>query len=288
MSELDAIARVAQRLSVLLGAGVSPASAWGYLDAGSHPPVGDDVVGSLLAATGTVTERRAWAGIAAAWQVATAAGAPLAASLSQFAVGLRGLADAQRDTEVALAGPVATARLVMALPAVGVVFGMLLGFNTLGTLLTTAPGIACLVLGGALLIVGARWNRELVRRAQPADLLPGLQLELLSIAVSGGGSLDRAIESVSSALAACSLPPLNDSADATLALSARAGVPARALLIAEADDARRQARAAAQAAAAVLAVKLMLPLGLCVLPAFMLLTVAPMVIAIVSSTVEGL
>jgi len=284
MSSLDAIARVSQRLSVLLAAGVSPASAWGYLDAGSHPPVGDDVVRSLLDA---VDEQAAWRGIAAAWRVATGAGAPLAPSLAQFAAGLRSLADAQRDTEVALAGPVATSRLVMALPAVGVVFGMLLGFNTLGTLLTTAPGIACLVLGSALLLVGARWNRRLVRRAQPTDLLPGLQLELLAIAVSGGGSLDRALASVSSALLECGLPPLDGAADATLALSARAGVPARALLLAEADDARRQARASAQAAAAVLAVRLMLPLGLCVLPAFMLLTVAPMVIAIVSSTVAG-
>lgn len=232
-------------------------------------------------------ERGAWRGIAAAWRVATDAGAPLAPSLAQFAVGLRSLADAQRDTEVALAGPVATSRLVMALPAVGVVFGMLLGFNTLGTLLTTAPGIACLVLGSALLLVGARWTRRLVRRAQPTDVLPGLQLELLAIAVSGGGSLDRSVASVSAALLECRLPALDGAADATLALSARAGVPARALLLAEADDARRSARASAQAAAAVLAVKLMLPLGLCVLPAFMVLTVAPMVIAIVSSTVAG-
>ena len=282
MSRLDEIARVVQRLSVLLAAGVSPASAWGYLDEGSHPPIGDDVVRSLL-----VDGHGAWRGIAAAWRVATGAGAPLAPSLAQFAAGLRSLADAQRDTEVALAGPVATSRLVMALPAVGVVFGMLLGFNTLGTLLTTAPGIACLVLGSVLLIVGARWNRRLVRRAQPTDLLPGLQLELLAIAVSGGGSLDRAVASVSAALLECGLAPLDGDADATLALSARAGVPARALLLAEADDARRRARASAQAAAAVLAVRLMLPLGLCVLPAFMVLTVAPMVIAIVSSTVAG-
>lgn len=281
---LDAIARVAQRLSVLLAAGVSPTSAWGYLEQGTHPPIGDDVVASLLAAA---DEQRAWRGIAAAWRVATDAGAPLAPSLAQFAVGLRSLADAQRDTEVALAGPVATSRLVMALPVVGVLFGMLLGFNTLGTLLTTPPGIACLVLGTVLLLVGARWNRRLVRRAQPTDVLPGLQLELLAIAVSGGGSLDRALASVSAAMLECGLPPLDGAADATLALSARAGVPARSLLLAEADDARRQARAAAQAAAAVLAVRLMLPLGLCVLPAFMVLTVAPMVIAIVSSTVAG-
>ena len=287
IARLDAIARVAQRLSVLLAAGVSPAAAWGYLDAATHPPLDpSDIVGSLTAAEGPPVERLAWRGIAAAWSVATAAGAPLAPSLAQFAVGLRSLADAQRETEVALAGPVATARLVMALPAVGVVFGMLLGFNTLGTLLTTGPGIACLVLGGALLLAGARWNRRLVASAQPTDPVPGLQLELLAIAVSGGGSQDRAVALVEGALAACGLPLFDGGAD-VLALSQRAGVPARGLLLAEADDARREARGAAQAKAAVLAVKLMLPLGLCVLPAFMLLTVAPMVIAIIGQTVAG-
>jgi tight adherence protein B len=40
--------------------------------------------------------------------------------------------------------------------------------------------------------------------------------------------------------------------------------------------------------AATLAVTLMLPLGLCILPAFMVLGVAPLLIAVISSTVTGL
>jgi tight adherence protein B len=69
-----------------------------------------------------------------------------------------------------------------------------------------------------------------------------------------------------------------------LELSARAGVPAGGLLRGEADRRRREERSAGQAAAASLAVRLMLPLGLCVLPSFMLLGVAPVVLVIVSST----
>ena len=42
-----------------------------------------------------------------------------------------------------------------------------------------------------------------------------------------------------------------------------------------------------QDAAAVLAVRLMIPLGVCVLPAFMALGVAPLLIAVISSTVAG-
>jgi tight adherence protein B len=306
---LDAIARVAQRLSVLLGAGVSPASAWGYLET--------EEFGELcarVAAEGETAitdcaelleepERSAWLGLGAAWRVATDMGAPIAPSLEQFAVGLRSLADAQRETEVALAGPVATGRLVLALPVVGILFGVILGFNTIGTLFTTLPGLACLGVGMALLLLGRRWTRRLVAAAQPTELLPGLEFELLAIAVSGGGSLDRAVAAVEVALA--QRIPLgrhtlrsgggenNDprrliGVEAVLALSARAGVPAGALLRAEAAEARRDARASAQKKAAQLGVQLMIPLGLCVLPAFMALGVAPLLISVISSTIAGM
>ena len=64
-------------------------------------------------------------------------------------------------------------------------------------------------------------------------------------------------------------------------------MPAGELLRSEAEETRREARASAAAAASVLAVKLMLPLGLCVLPAFMLLGVAPLLLAVITSTVSG-
>ena len=65
-----------------------------------------------------------------------------------------------------------------------------------------------------------------------------------------------------------------------LALSSRAGVPAAALLRSEAEEARRDARSEGERKAATLSVTLMLPLGLCILPAFMLLGVAPLLISV--------
>jgi tight adherence protein B len=59
-------------------------------------------------------------------------------------------------------------------------------------------------------------------------------------------------------------------------------------LRAEANEARRAARSVGERKAATLAVTLMLPLGLCILPAFMVLGVAPLLIAVISSTVTGL
>jgi tight adherence protein B len=298
--QLDAVASTVQRLAVLLGAGVPPARAWQYLHesvspvvsrvaaaAGDGSPIAPVIVDALPSA-GAV-DRPAWRGLAAAWQVATEAGAPLAPSLRDFSRSLRELADAQREIAVALAAPIATSRLVMALPVVGVLFGLVLGFDTLGTLFGSVPGLVCLVLGVALMLLARSWNGRLVASARPEDLTPGLVFDLMAIAVSGGGALDRAEESVAVAIGAVGLEGDVDTrgVEGVLALSRRAGVPAAELLRSEADEARRSARASAAKKASVLSVRLMLPLGLCVLPAFMLLGVAPLLIAVITSTVAG-
>ena len=69
-----------------------------------------------------------------------------------------------------------------------------------------------------------------------------------------------------------------------LLLSRRAGAPAGLLLRSDAREMRLEARSAAQAAAARLGVTLMLPLGVCVLPAFLVVGVVPLVVSLVSST----
>ena len=73
--------------------------------------------------------------------------------------------------------------------------------------------------------------------------------------------------------------------DEPLALSRAAGVPAAELLRSAADEARRDARASAQAAAARLGVMLMLPLGACILPAFFAVGVVPLLATVLTSTV---
>lgn len=313
---LGEVASLTQRLAVLLSAGVAPASAWRYLaeaasisnapspapqptsapgsawvvaDAVARSEAGPAAItGVILAATQRMPrlESDAWRGLAACWQVATIAGAPLAAALRDYARSLRSLAEAQRDAQVALAAPAATARLVMALPAVGVLFGAALGFDTFRTLFATPIGWGCLAIGAGLMLAAARWNRALVRAAQPESAVPGLDCELIAIAVSGGGSLPAARSTVDAALELCGLVARAGEVDAVVELSRAAGVPAAELLRSEAEELRRSARARAQERAAALSVKLMLPLGLCVLPAFMVLGVIPLLIAVISSTVS--
>jgi len=303
--DFDAVAAVVQRLAVLLGAGIAPASAWRHAaNSSAAPPparvvasgvldrggVGRELADELLVAglEAPLAERPAWAALAAAWWVAVESGAPLGPTLQRFAASLRELAESRREVEVALAGPRATSRIVLALPAIGLLFGALLGFDAPRILLTTPPGWGCLASGGVLVACGIRWNHALVRQARDTDAAPGLGLELLAIAVLGGGSLTGARQLVDVAIAGAGLAALGSEADAVLAFSRAAGVPASALLLAEAGELRRRSRSDARRRAAELGTRLLLPLGVCILPAFIALGVAPLVIAIVSSTLGAL
>ena len=68
-----------------------------------------------------------------------------------------------------------------------------------------------------------------------------------------------------------------------LALSRSAGVPAVELLRASAALARHRARVDGRLRAARLSSRLLLPLGVCTLPAFLLLGVAPMLLSVMST-----
>jgi tight adherence protein B len=300
-ASLAAMASLVQRLAVLLSAGVAPTSAWQYLagpasgavalSVTERIAVGNGISDAILQSIGAVDARiaRAWCALAAAWAIATDAGAPLAPSLRHIAESLRSMAESQREISIALAAPVATARLVLVLPIVGVAFSMALGFNTIETLTTTPVGIVCLLLGAALLLLARWWNRRLVVTAEPTNLTPGLAFDLMAIAVSGGAALDRARSAVESAIERFGLDARDsDAIGVVLELSRRAGVPAAELLRSEANESRLAASAEAQRAAAALSVTLMLPLGVCVLPAFLLLGVVPLMVSVISSTAVGL
>ncbi|GGE99814.1 type II secretion system F family protein [Mycetocola zhadangensis] len=323
---VERVAAITQRLAVLLRAGVPSPAAWQYLADGlgrsRRDPTAEVVAAAALAARDGVDvpaaivsaapdgpAGHAWRSVAAAWSVAIGTGARLGPCLSQLARSQRALGQTQRDIAAALAGPRSTSRLVMVLPAVSLLFGSVLGFDTLGTLFTTGPGLVCLALGVVLSVAAWRWSNRMVNRAVPTTSAPGLEIDLLAIALSSGASYVRARAAVDDALDRCGLADNpehrprrgraprrtrtaehDDSAAAVegvLALSRAAGVPAAELLASEAESVRWDARSQAQRAAAALGTRLMLPLGICILPAFMLVGVAPLMLSILSSTVAG-
>lgn len=353
---LAEVAGFARRLAVLLEAGVAPATAWRLLadTAGEAEASGrsdasasagrwvhsaaaaaeraDDVAAAIVAAEGTDREgastnpqATAWCLFARCWAVAVASGAPLSACLRTFGAALDQAATLRRELQSAFAGPAATSKLIGVLPIVGLAIGVLLGFDTVRVVVATPAGWVCLA-GGALLMASGRvWSMRLIAAATPAELAPGLDAELVAVAMGSGASVERARELAASARrrypvqpergrrapadgsptsdsggraprgsmrssaaadAAAHVPP--DSTEARVAtvleFASRAGVPAAALLRAEAERLRLEAESDGKVAAARVAVRLMIPLAVCVLPAFVLLGVVPVVISLLSST----
>jgi tight adherence protein B len=143
-------------------------------------------------------------------------------------------------------------------------------------------------------------------RGRPVDALAGpLVLDLVAAVIGAGAPVPTALRLVADAVSGYSLGvaehvtdlarrhelavarPSPDSAprwvkvlDRTLVLARDAGVPPSALLASAATDERRRRAARRRVAAARLGVRLVVPTGACLLPAFVLLTVVPMVLAL--------
>lgn len=273
-----------QTLAVLLQAGAVPVVAWRHLADIGDPhalAVTERVEGGVPLLDAIEAEGGAWVDLAAAWEIATTIGAPLAEVLRIIAESLRDAASAADDVRIALAEPAGTARLLLWMPLAGLLLGFALGFDTIGVIVGNPLGAACVVAGLLLVLAARLWTRRLLRRAAPAPGTPGMRAELVAVALSGGASIDRALRLVAESSAGGGT---EESIRSVLELSRAAGVPAAELLRASAAQARHAARVNGRLRAAKLSTRLLIPLGVCTLPAFLLLGVAPMLLSVLAST----
>lgn len=273
-----------QTLAVLLHAGAAPRAAWQHLaeigDRAAVSIVGRTDRGAPLVAA-IEEEGGAWRDVAAAWEIAGVVGAPLADVLRSISGAMRDAATAADDVRIALAEPAGTARMLLWMPFAGLLLGFAFGFDTIGVIVGTPTGAACVVLGLLLVLAARLWTSRLLSRARPEPGTPGLRSELVAVALSGGASVDRAVRLVAE------VGPRggDDERLATvLDLSRSAGVPAVELLRAAAAHERHEARVSGRLRAAALSTRLLVPLGVCTLPAFLLLGVAPLLLSVLSST----
>lgn len=279
--EYDEVARLVQSAAVLMSAGLSPDRVWSYL--------------GVSKAEAVSRSEPSWQSFAAGWSVATTVGAPMAQSMRCLAASLRDGAGVVRDIQTALVGPQSASRLIMYLPLAALGLGALLGFNSLEFLFLRPLGWACIIFSSLLIYVGSKWTAKLTLRATPLSWNPGLRAELTAMALGGGVSIERAVSLVTSELGQApeskeeGHPKGSETAsiERVLALAEEAGVPAAELLRAEANRQRYEARAEGQAMAQRLGIQLLLPLGLCSLPAFVFLGVVPLIVSVLSSTTFG-
>ena len=236
--------------------------------------------GELLAAaidSVTRAQSSAWRTVGAVWEVARVSGAPLGGALASLSQGMRDQERIARHVEAELAGPRATLRLVGLLPLLALVGGALGGVDTLSFLFLTTPGLLSLI--GGLLCLGLAWwwMRSMVTRVFQERKPPSARIDLFLIAVGGGLSPRRSLQEVDRVMGAYDLAkPAGDDLENLIALSMRAGVPLGSLARAHLDHSRDVESTEATRAVGTLSVHLVLPLGLLVLPAFLLIAVVPL------------
>lgn len=302
---LDDVARVAQRLGTLLGAGLPPPSAWRYaLRDEGETSLAEDV--AILVRNcddeGFIAALERWgesqgelalsgvADLCAVWLLARDCGGSLGMSLEYLAEALRERANALRELHDAAVGPRSTMKLMLVLPLIGLLCAEAMGFDSLGQLCATGPGIAALLCGSGLMLCGWLWSGAIMRRAQRSPPDDGVVLELWRIALSGGTSPDRAREAVAGVLrrirgdsAVREYHCSEGIAESVLEVSVAAGVPAALLLHGEATLLRDRRRSQARRALARAEVRLLIPLSVAGLPAFLCLGVVPLALAVLST-----
>lgn len=204
-------------------------------------------------------------------ELCQAVGAPPVLALERLAEVETSWQVASAELELAASGPKSSAKLVTLLPLV-----VLFGAQLLGLKVFNSPSpflLGSLGFGAALLYLGWLWSKRILDKAQVRQSDPGAALDALSVALAAGLPTAQAYKEVESRFGPVpALQELNQ-------LSSQTGLALAKLVFAEADRLRLQARVSAQKLIRQAGVKLMWPLGLLVLPSFVLLAVIPLSLA---------
>ena len=294
-SDSVTVVRLLRQCAALLRGGLQPERAFHAITAGAEDDVDRGLAAQVAQAVtegvpvATVLGGRSepeWRLTAAAWTLAVRSGAPLAPVLERLADALQSLVQLMQRRSVLLAGPRATILLVAGLPALAILMGMLLGFDPLGVLLTPF-GAVLMVTGTMLEATGILWASRLARSVAAADRVTAIECELTWVAMQGGvppqtarrwvaEAIDRAQTEWVTVEDLCDDSPLGRILEA----AAAAGVPAGPLLLETSASARREAHAELERRAERLGVRVLIPLAVCILPAFVLLAVIPVLVSL--------
>ncbi|MFI6321429.1 type II secretion system F family protein [Nonomuraea sp. NPDC050556] len=104
--------------------------------------------------------------LAACWEVSVTVGAGLSGLVDRVGSTLRAAQAHRQDVSAQLAGPRTTARMLAALPALGLLMAGSLGMHPLDFLFGSLPGLACLTAGIALDACGLWWTHHLATKAE--------------------------------------------------------------------------------------------------------------------------
>lgn len=306
------VAEVATRLR----AGAPTSAAWGLAlarigaggimpESASYPPILDEWAREpprwelpVRARAPDAAARRTAASVALACRFSHGLGAPMADILDAIGDSIDDAQSVAEARRVASAGPLMSARVLAALPLVGIVSALALGASPWQFYTGATVGRICALLGVAAWVAGIASCRRILARARSVDedTDPALACDLVAAGLACGAAIPRVLDALATACARESLAwtaqalrlgvpwdeaweetpewahPLRDALES----SWTSGNAPETMLARSASWERRSRLAEAKTRAEELSVRLVGPLGACFLPAFLALGIAPL------------
>lgn len=205
-------------------------------------------------------------------EVTKHAGGPIAVTLDRLAKVVNAREQAQNELALAVAGPKASSRLVMSLPVLVFIGAGIAGIPIVRVLMTPSIVWLSLTLGLTMFWLGFRWTNRILKRAEPTKVDPGIELEAIAIAIQAGLPLSAAQALVPK----LPMSELQDFGDGS-------GVALHQLITDRADSKRIDQFNADRLKIQGAAVSVLWPLGLTVLPAFVLIAIVPIGAALIQT-----
>ena len=203
-------------------------------------------------------------------ELAIELGAPLKTLLISLAIQQESRSKAKAELAQAMAMPKATKRLLLWLPVLTLALTFLTGISSLDSL-TNPLVIVAILLGSALLYFGHRISRRLLLTLD--ENFDVADLQKFAIAIACGLTTGQIANRFPDLLTSPKVAKL-------VSLTHRTGAALSNLVSSEIENGLQAQLSEKIAAARVLSVRLLIPLGLTTLPAFMLFTIPPTLVGL--------
>ena len=215
-------------------------------------------------------------------EVSMDSGSAVAAELEYVAELIALREKAFQRIEIAHASPKSTARLMLGLPIIILAMAQFLGWGVLDSLVQRPIVSFSILIGLALLLISKVITSYLLKRAKPSQTYIGFFLLGVALQISAGANIVQAQHRAAifyREVFACDPPADEQSAMLQVAeLVEQKGARANELLRRQAKFLQEENQLATEVKIEKLGIRLMIPLGLGVLPAFVFLAIVPLMI----------
>ncbi len=221
------------------------------------------------------------------WQLSSELGSPMGTSLRHLAANRERQLQSERQIQLAFAAPSMTAKLIGWLPLGSMALAQIIGLDPIGAITSNFLVVLAVLVGLALLATARYWTTRILLTAKPNHQDPATYIDCVAMAIEAGlppvvatrRIQTRLFESQGESTVTTQVAKV----DSVLALSAKTGAAAVDLLRSLADQERHDKVHRENETIAKLNIKLLLPIGLAVLPAFGLLTIVPVAFGFLGS-----